>query len=138
MHEFGQENQSERQYEKMVTPTTWPVRVVDLERWTRALKFKNIARNDCKRDIAYCCKRPKMAIREGEQHGGGGRPAEMPKRIFPSTSEVIGFTHFPLSINSCLSRPESRGNVVLGKQNSKQQEDPPSSPSPSSVCAEGL
>ena len=60
-----------------------------------------LARDDCKRDIAYC-KRPKTAIRGDKQLGGGQ------SEFSPSTSEVIGFAHFPLSINSCLSTFKAR------------------------------
>ena len=94
-----------------------------------ALKFKNIVSVTSLGMIAsetlHIVKGPKRPYIRGDKQLGGGQ-----SEFSPSTSEVIGFAHFPLSINSGLSRPELRANVVLGKQNSKQQEDPPLPPRP--------
>ena len=89
-----------------------------------ALKFKNIVSVTSLGMIAsetlHIVKGPKRPYIRGDKQLGGGQ-----SEFSPSTSEVIGFAHFPLSINSGLSRLKLRVNVALSKQNSKQQEEPP-------------
>ena len=53
-------------------------------------------------ETLHIVKGPKTAIRGDKQLGGGQ------SEFSPSTSEVIGFAHFPLSINSCLSTFKAR------------------------------